>query len=110
MMLDAELMKTCVFNIVTNAFQAMPEGGTLTMQTARDDGIFILNISDTGAGIAKENMDKIFEPFFTTKTNGLGLGLAITKRVIEEHGGTIEFSSIEREGSNVVIRLPLPHS
>jgi signal transduction histidine kinase len=110
MMLDAELMKTCVFNIVTNAFQAMPEGGTITMQTARDNSHFILNISDTGAGIAKESMDKIFEPFFTTKTNGLGLGLAITKRIIEEHGGTIGFSSIEREGSNVVIRLPLPHS
>jgi signal transduction histidine kinase len=110
MMLDAELMKTCVFNIVTNAFQAMPEGGTLTMKTSRENGNFILNISDTGAGIARENLDRIFEPFFTTKTNGLGLGLAITKRIIEEHGGTIEFSSIEREGSHVVIRLPLPHS
>lgn len=109
MMLDVELMKTCVFNIVTNAFQAMPKGGTLTMQTARDNGNFILNISDTGAGIAKENMDKIFEPFFSTKTNGLGLGLAITKRIIEEHGGTIEFSSTEHEGCNVVVRLPLPH-
>lgn len=110
MMLDLELMKTCLFNIVTNAFQAMPGGGTLLLQTAKDNGDLVLDITDTGTGIPKENLDKIFEPFFTTKTSGLGLGLAITKRIIEEHGGTIEFSSIENQGSHVVIRLPLADS
>ncbi len=110
MMLDMELMKTCVFNIVTNAFQAMPEGGTLTLQTGKDNGCFILDISDTGAGISQENVDRIFEPFFTTKTNGLGLGLAITKRIVEEHGGSLEFASRENEGSNFSIRLPLTRS
>jgi nitrogen fixation/metabolism regulation signal transduction histidine kinase len=108
MMLDLELMKTCVFNIVTNAFQAMPEGGTLTFHTIKDNGNFVLDISDTGAGIPQENVEKIFEPFFTTKASGLGLGLAITKRIVEEHGGTIEFSSVEKRGSNFMIRLPLP--
>jgi len=110
MMLDVELMKTCVFNLIANAFQAMPEGGTLTVRTARDNGQFILHISDTGSGISKENMHRIFEPFFTTKTNGLGLGLAITKRIVEEHGGTIEFSSVENQGSRFTMRLPLPLS
>jgi signal transduction histidine kinase len=110
MMLDLELMKTCVFNIVANAFQAMPNGGTLTVQTGKDNGYFLLDIRDTGAGIPGESIEKIFEPFFTTKANGLGLGLAITKRIIEEHGGSIEFSSIENQGSNFIIRLPLPEA
>lgn len=109
MMLDMELIKTCVFNIVANAFQAMmPDGGTLTIETGRDDGYFLLDIRDTGAGISKDNVDKIFEPFFTTKANGLGLGLAITKRIIEEHGGSIEFYSLETRGCNFTVRLPLP--
>ena len=110
MMLDRELIKTCIFNIVTNAFQAMPEGGTLTLQTTKDNGSFLLGISDTGAGIPKENAEKIFEPFFTTKASGLGLGLAFTKRIIEEHGGMIEFSCNEMHGTTFTIRLSLPGS
>ncbi len=106
-MLDVELMKTCVFNIVTNAFHAMSEGGTLTVRTTTENGNLRLDISDTGTGISKENVEKIFEPFFTTKANGLGLGLAITKRIIEEHGGSVEFSSVENQGSDFIIRLPL---
>jgi len=106
-MLDVELMKTCVFNIVTNAFHAMSEGGTLTVRTTTENGSLRLDISDTGTGISKENVEKIFEPFFTTKADGLGLGLAITKRIIEEHGGSVEFSSVENQGSDFIIRLPL---
>ena len=87
LMLDVELMKTCIFNIIINAFQAMPDGGTLCMRADNENGSFILHVSDTGSGISKEALSKVFEPFFTTKINGLGLGLAITRRVIEEHGG-----------------------
>jgi signal transduction histidine kinase len=107
LMLDYDLMKTCLFNIVSNAFQAMPEGGTITFRTERSDGKFNLHIIDTGAGVPKENLERIFEPFFTTKSDGLGLGLAITRRVIEEHGGKIDFLSSEGRGSEVSITLPL---
>ena len=107
LMIDYDLMKTCLFNIVSNAFQAMPEGGTLTVTTERTNGRFGLRIADTGAGVPKENLARIFEPFFTTKSNGLGLGLAITKRVIEEHGGKIDLQSVVGEGSEVSISLPL---
>jgi signal transduction histidine kinase len=104
--MDVELMKSCLFNVVINAFQAMPDGGTLTFTTEEREAKFILRVSDTGCGVSKENLARLFEPFFTTKSQGLGLGLAMTKRVIEEHGGRIEFSSTEGQGSEVTIRLP----
>ena len=105
--MDAELMKSCLFNVVNNAFQAMPGGGSLTIATEGQNGWFVLHLSDTGIGVSKENLTRIFEPFFTTKSQGLGLGLAMTKRVIEEHGGKIEFVSAEGQGSEVTISLPL---
>jgi len=100
-------MKSCLFNVVTNAFQAMPDGGTLTIVSEERDGRFLIRIADTGTGVPKGDIDRIFEPFFTTKSQGLGLGLAMTKRVIEEHGGKIEFASVEGQGSEVTISLPL---
>lgn len=106
-MMDPELMKTCIMNVLTNAFQAMPEGGTLTIRTGRDDGRFVLSVTDTGVGVERENLSKVFEPFYTTKNTGLGLGLATTKRIVEEHGGKIEIRSEGGKGSDVIIRLPL---
>jgi signal transduction histidine kinase len=96
-----------VLNVVMNAFQAMPDGGDLTLETEERDGRFVLLVTDTGQGVSKDNLAKIFEPFFTTKREGLGLGLATTKRIVEEHGGTIELSSGEQGGSTVMISLPL---
>lgn len=110
LMIDAELMKTCIFNIVINALQAMPDGGTLRVSTEKENGYFNLRVSDTGFGISRENLSKIFEPFFTTKMKGLGLGLAITKRVIEEHGGKIELTSVEGRGSQISLRLPVSNA
>ena len=106
-MLDPELIKTCIMNVLTNAFQAMPQGGTLTIRTGRDDGKFVLSVADTGVGVARENLSKVFEPFYTTKNTGLGLGLATTKRIVEEHGGKIEIRSEGGTGSDVIISLPL---
>lgn len=106
-MVDPELMKTCIMNVLANAFQAMPKGGTLTIRTGRDDGRFVLSVADTGVGVARENLSKVFEPFYTTKTTGLGLGLATTKRIVEEHGGKIEIRSEGDAGSDVIISLPL---
>lgn len=107
MLLDPELMKTCILNVITNAFQAMHEGGALTIKTEKSNGKFILSVSDTGHGISKENLSRVFEPFFTTKANGLGLGLATTKRIIEEHAGKIALDSTEEVGTTVFITLPL---
>jgi signal transduction histidine kinase len=105
--IDPELIKTCIFNVILNSFQAMPAGGDLTVNTkASDSGVSIV-IEDTGLGVSKENLPKLFDPFFSTKSTGLGLGLAMTKRVIEEHGGKVDFQSIEGKGSTVTISLPI---
>jgi len=105
--MDTDLIKTCVFNVVLNAFQAMPDGGTLTIKTEPAEGMLSIIISDTGKGIPEDELPKVFEPFYTTKRNGLGLGLAMTKRVVEEHQGTVSIQSIEGKGSTVVINLPV---
>jgi signal transduction histidine kinase len=107
LMVDPELIKTCILNVVTNSFQAMAGGGTLTFDTRKSDGNFIISIQDTGTGVLNENIAKVFEPFFTTKSTGLGLGLATTKRIIEEHGGKIEFHSAADTGSEIVMSLPI---
>lgn len=105
--IDPEMIKTCILNVVMNAFQAMPGGGTLTVGTERRDGKFLLSVGDTGIGVGKEDLARVFEPFYTTKDDGLGLGLATTKRIIEEHGGSIDIRSSKGVGSDVVISLPL---
>lgn len=104
---DPELIKTCIFNILLNAFQAMPEGGDLTVITKTSNGKAYIIVEDTGVGVSKENMQKLFDPFFSTKSTGLGLGLAMTKRVIEEHGGKADFQSTEGKGSVMTISLPI---
>ncbi|MBI5188224.1 MAG: HAMP domain-containing protein [Nitrospirae bacterium] len=105
--LDPELIKTCIFNVILNAFQAMPAGGDLTVSTEASDSRFSIIIEDTGIGVSKENLPKVFEPFFSTRSTGLGLGLAMTKRVVEEHGGRVDFKSEEGKGSTVTISLPI---
>lgn len=105
--IDPELIKTCIFNVILNAFQAMPEGGTLTVRTQATDNKVFLIIEDTGIGVSKENLSKVFDPFFSTKGTGFGLGLAMTKRVVEEHGGKVDFQSMEGKGTTVSITLPV---
>ncbi|MDP2754854.1 MAG: ATP-binding protein, partial [Nitrospirota bacterium] len=105
--LDPELIKTCILNVILNAFQAMPAGGDLTVSTKASDSRVSIIIEDTGLGVSKENLPRLFDPFFSTKSTGLGLGLAMTKRVVEEHGGKVDFQSIEGKGSNVTISLPM---
>jgi signal transduction histidine kinase len=104
---DPELIKTCIFNIILNAFQAMPEGGDLTVITKTSNGKAYIIVEDTGIGVSNENMQKLFDPFFSTKRTGLGLGLAMTKRVVEEHGGKADFQSTEGKGSVMTISLPI---
>jgi signal transduction histidine kinase len=105
--LDPGFIKTCLYNIILNAFHAMPDGGKVTIRTSRTGDKLSIDVEDTGVGISAEKISKIFDPFFTTKQDGIGIGLALTKRVVEEHKGRIEFKSIEGKGSVVTIFLPL---
>jgi signal transduction histidine kinase len=93
-------------NLFLNAADAMPEGGTLTVKTFYLGDWIEIVINDTGQGIAEDIMDRIFKPFFTTKPKGTGLGLATTKRLIEQHGGTITVTN-QQVGTSFRIRFPL---
>jgi signal transduction histidine kinase len=107
LLIDPEFIKTCLYNIILNAFQSMPKGGTLTVMTRQIENRFHLSIEDTGIGIPEDRLSRIFDPFFTTKSSGLGLGLALTKRVIEEQKGKVEIRSIEGRGTTIITILPL---
>ncbi len=104
---DPEFIKTCIYNIVINSFEAMPDGGKLTIRTEQTNSKFRLTVEDTGVGVSEDKLRKIFEPFFTTKGKGLGLGLSLTKKIIEQHGGKIMFESKVGKGSTVTISLPM---
>ena len=104
---DGEQLQSVFINLMSNGIQAMPEGGTLTLKTNRNSEFVKVEISDTGVGMSKENLKRIFEPLFTTKSKGIGLGLSVTKRFIDNHGGTIEVKSKPNAGSTFVVRLPI---
>lgn len=108
-LVDAEQIKNCFVNITVNALQAMSHGGILRISAQPDpeNGCVLVRFSDTGCGIEKDHLLKIFEPYFTTKKLGIGLGLALTKRVLEEHGGTISVTSESGSGTTITISLPL---
>ncbi|HLA00291.1 MAG TPA: ATP-binding protein, partial [Thermodesulfovibrionales bacterium] len=105
--LDPELIKTCIFNAVLNAFQAMPDGGKLSVSAKASDSKVSLIFEDTGIGVSRENLSKVFDPFFSTKETGLGLGLAMTRKVVEEHGGKVDFQSAEGKGSTIIMSFPV---
>jgi len=105
--IDQEMMKRVFVNIITNAIQAMPEGGTLTIYPRIEGDKKAVYFRDTGVGIPKENLDKIFQPLFTTKAKGTGLGLAVCKRIVEAHEGTIEVESEVGKGTVFKIKMPI---
>ena len=92
-------------NLVTNAIQAMPEGGTLTITTAPTDEGVSLAIADTGVGIEPADRSRIFEPLFTTKPVGLGLGLSVVKNIVAGHGASITVDSAPGQGSRFTVRF-----
>jgi signal transduction histidine kinase len=95
-------------NILLNAIQAMPEGGKLVLGAeVQQDGGMAISFSDTGVGIPKENLAKLFEPLFTTKAKGIGLGMAITKTLVEGNGGAIVVHSEVGKGSTFTVTLPV---
>ena len=104
--IDGELFRNCILNFINNASQAMPNGGTITLAALLDDGNVKLTFSDHGNGISPDDLGKIFQPYFTTKDVGIGLGLAITERIIKEHGGTITVESTVGRGTTLTVTLP----
>jgi signal transduction histidine kinase len=107
---DRERLKSCFSNIAINALQAMPTGGHLSARVAKLNGVAEITVSDTGTGISEEALGKIFEPYFSTKQAGFGLGLAVTKTIVEEHKGSIEVKSRLNEGTTFTVRLPASDS
>lgn len=104
--LDRDLFKQAVLNVLLNAEQAMPEGGSITIQAALENEHISLHIIDTGHGIAPEALAKIFTPFFSTKEGGTGLGLPTTRKIILGHHGAIDVESEVGKGTKFTIRLP----
>lgn len=103
---DIDLLKQGLLNIIINAFQAMPDGGTLTLMTAQQNNHIELNISDTGVGIPEEMREKIFNLYFTTKEKGSGIGLAQAFRAVQMHTGSIDVESEIGQGTRFKITLP----
>jgi signal transduction histidine kinase len=105
--LDQLQVRQALMNLFTNAVEAMPAGGVLTVSTSANGEFLDIDVSDTGTGISKQNWKKLFKPFFTTKTTGTGLGLAIVSQVVETHKGALSFESTEGEGTRLHLRLAL---
>jgi signal transduction histidine kinase len=103
---DRDRIKQVLLNLVLNAIQAMPGGGRLTLGASVSGGALAFDVSDTGSGIAPEILPRLFEPYVTTKAKGLGLGLAIARRIVEAHGGTIEAGNRPEGGSRFRVTLP----
>jgi len=103
---DPELLHRALSNLVLNAMDAMSNGGTLTLRTSDRDDRVIIEISDTGAGLTKEECERLFTPYYTSKQHGTGLGLAIVQSVISDHGGTISVRSQPGVGSTFTVELP----
>jgi PAS domain S-box-containing protein len=105
--IDPDQIKQVIINIITNAVQAMPDGGRLTIDTAKKGNFLEIEITDTGSGIPDEVASKIFDPLFTTKAKGIGLGLAVCKSIIDRHEGDIGVKSKAGRGTTFNIKLPL---
>jgi signal transduction histidine kinase len=104
---DAEQISRVFANIISNAIQAMNSQGELKIDTGVEGSLAWTRFTDGGCGIPEDNLEKIFEPLFTTKPKGIGLGLAISKRLVEQNGGEIEVTSQEGKGTDFIVRLPL---
>jgi signal transduction histidine kinase len=110
---DAAQLKTCFLNILTNCLQAMPQGGDVqitgrTVPDTNGSGHLEIRFHDTGPGIPQEDQEKVFAPYFSTKATGFGLGLAITRKIVEDHDGRVFISNENIPGTALIVELPLP--
>ena len=96
-------------NVLSNAAEAMPGGGRISIVSCQQNGAVLVRISDTGSGIPEEQLSRVFDPFFTTKEigTGTGLGLSLCYGIIKQHDGTIEISSTPEKGTTVTIQIPI---
>jgi two-component system, NtrC family, nitrogen regulation sensor histidine kinase NtrY len=104
---DPELLHRVFANLVLNAMDAMPQGGTLSLRTLQQGDRIRIEVSDSGVGLTPEESSRLFTPYYTTKQHGTGLGLAIAQSVISDHHGTITVESVQGHGAKFVIELPL---
>jgi signal transduction histidine kinase len=104
---DRDQLRQVLLNLLSNAYDAMPEGGTLEITTEAGEGSLEVTIADSGIGMDAETGERIFEPFFTHKAKGTGLGLSVTKRIIEDHAGTISVTSEPGAGTAFTLTLPV---
>ena len=107
MKVDPVLMRRVLINLITNAVQAMPDGGNLTIKASKKAEDVLISVKDTGVGIRKEDLSKLFQPLFTTKSKGQGFGLPVCKRIIDAHGGEITVKTKVGKGSTFTVKLPL---
>jgi len=107
---DTYYINRILYNLVTNSIQAMPRGGTVTVQGYKKTNDLVLTVKDTGVGIPESIKQKMFTPMFTTKSKGQGFGLPVVKRMTESLGGTVTFESTEGKGTTFIVRLPPPKS
>jgi signal transduction histidine kinase len=105
--LDSSQITVAIANIVENALDAMPQGGTLNLNALREDRSLVITIKDTGCGIPKGQLTAIYDPFVTSKSKGVGLGLTLVHQVVSNHHGDIRIASEVQKGTVVTLRLPL---
>ena len=105
--LDSSQLSVALANLVENALEAMPQGGTLNLKVLREDRSLVITIKDTGCGIPKDQLTAIYDPFVTSKAKGAGLGLTLVNQVVSNHHGDIRITSEVQKGTVVIIRLPL---
>jgi signal transduction histidine kinase len=105
--LDENQIRRVLINLMRNAMQAMPEGGTITVSTVHENEWVTVEIADTGIGISDDDIDKLFDAFFSSKSTGSGLGLTVSAQIINNHGGTIEVKRREPKGTVFIVKIPL---
>jgi signal transduction histidine kinase len=111
--IDVRLIKQVLLNLLKNAMEAMRDGGRIVIQTSRpaaeaEPGVVVIEIADTGVGIAECDFRRVFRPLFSTKRGGAGLGLSFCRQAVEEHGGAIQITSVGKDqGTTVCVSLPV---
>jgi signal transduction histidine kinase len=105
---DSKKLRQALLNLVLNAMQASSKGSAVTVEVAKScaDGAAIVRVIDRGAGMTPDVLERIRKPYFTTKDGGSGLGIAIARGIIEQHGGTLDFESTRGRGTSAIVRLP----
>jgi signal transduction histidine kinase len=104
---DESQLSHVLVNMVLNAADAMPNGGTLTIRSRAKNNSIVIDFEDTGVGIDSDNLSRVFDPLFTTKEKGTGLGLAVSYRIIKKLNGSVTVESEPNKGSKFVITLPM---